>query len=205
MEIQVPQRTDVIDLEAADFQLFEPVARQERPCGGAFRAGLAEHAMGLQIAPDRGVRRTAASLPAEAARRLSKCSCMVQPGCSRYWVVRTSMAWAIRLGKRPTSSRKRFLRAATGSAAAWRRSTSVPASRRRSESPSQRADDARTWQPAVLERRLQFARGRRCGQQGADDREAQARPTITLEGIDNRFQKGLPVGDAGGIATGSEG
>ena len=57
MEIQMPQRTDVIDLEAADLQSFEPVAGQERPCGGAFRTGLAEHAAGCQIPPDRGIRR----------------------------------------------------------------------------------------------------------------------------------------------------
>ena len=52
---------------------------------------------------------------------------------------------------------------------------------------------------------LQFAGRRWCGKQRANDREAQARPSITLGWIDNRFQVGLPVGDAGGTATGSEG
>ena len=57
MEIEVPQRIDVIDLEAPDLQPFEPVAGQERALRGAFRARLAEHAPGDKVAPKGGIRR----------------------------------------------------------------------------------------------------------------------------------------------------
>ena len=40
MEVQVPQRRNVLDLEAADLQLFEPVAGRDGTLGGALRAPL---------------------------------------------------------------------------------------------------------------------------------------------------------------------
>ena len=53
----MPERADVIDLEAANFELFEAVADRQRAVGRPFRPRLLEHALSAQIAPDRRIRR----------------------------------------------------------------------------------------------------------------------------------------------------
>ena len=51
MEIQMPERADVIDLEAADFELFEAVAGRQCAVGRALGPCLFEHALGAKVAP----------------------------------------------------------------------------------------------------------------------------------------------------------
>jgi hypothetical protein len=51
MEIQVPQRRDVLDLEAAHLALFQAIARGQRAGGVALGGGAAHHPVGLQVAP----------------------------------------------------------------------------------------------------------------------------------------------------------
>jgi hypothetical protein len=57
VEVQVPQRGDVLDLEAAHFQLLQPVARGHGALGGPPGPGLTVHALSAQVAPQRRVRR----------------------------------------------------------------------------------------------------------------------------------------------------
>ena len=57
MEIQMPERADVINLEAAHFALFEAIARGQRAVGRPLRPRLLEHALGTQVAPDGRIRR----------------------------------------------------------------------------------------------------------------------------------------------------
>jgi hypothetical protein len=51
MEIQVPERRDVLDLEAAHLALLQAIARGQRAGGVALGGGATHHPVCLQIAP----------------------------------------------------------------------------------------------------------------------------------------------------------
>ena len=55
VEIKVPKCVDVVELKAAYFELLQAVTGSERSGRCALRGGLTEHAMGLEVAPDRRV------------------------------------------------------------------------------------------------------------------------------------------------------
>ena len=57
MEIEMPERIDMIDLEAAYLEALETVPCEQRAVAGAFRAGLAEHALRLEVTAHGGVGR----------------------------------------------------------------------------------------------------------------------------------------------------
>ena len=52
VEVQVPQRRDMLDLEAADLQTLQAIARCQGAVGCALGPCLAEHALRLEVAPD---------------------------------------------------------------------------------------------------------------------------------------------------------
>jgi hypothetical protein len=116
VEVQVPQRRDMIELEAAHLAVLEPVAREHRARARALGCRLAEHPLGLEVAAHGRIGRHGQPAAASATRRLSTCSCAVQPGCSRYCCTRASMTPGARLAKRPRG-RGRSRSTAIGSAA----------------------------------------------------------------------------------------
>ena len=73
---------------------------------------------------------------------------------------------------------------------AWPRSTNAPSSRRRSARPVPRRGGAKSWPPARSSASPNCPGSGGAAISGADDREAQPRPSITLGRIDNRLQCG---------------
>jgi len=57
VEIEMPQGVDVVDLEAADFELFAVRLCGERPVAGAWRARTAQQTLALHLAAHGGVGR----------------------------------------------------------------------------------------------------------------------------------------------------
>ena len=55
VEIKVPQCIDMVEFKAAYLELLQAVTGSERSGRCALRCGLTEHAMGLEVAPDRRV------------------------------------------------------------------------------------------------------------------------------------------------------
>ena len=61
VEVKMPERSDVLDLVAAYFQVFEAVTRGQRTVGGTPQGALARHAARLEEAPQRRVGRQRAA------------------------------------------------------------------------------------------------------------------------------------------------
>ena len=56
VKVQVPQGTHMVDLKAAHLQTLQPVSRSKSPGGSALGPGLAQHALGQEVAAHRRVR-----------------------------------------------------------------------------------------------------------------------------------------------------
>lgn len=183
----------MVDLETPDFQLIEPVAGQQRAVCCPFRTGLAEHPPGLEEAPDRRIRRQRRSAADQGGAEVVE---MQLRGPARMLTV---------LGRQAVDGRRREAREAADIAAQavlqgrhrifGGTGRVVPALERRG---AETDVEAGARMPPCLGGECgqgggQFPRRRRCGEQWADDREAQARPTIPLRWIEFGTQEGLPV------------
>ena len=192
MEVQVPERADVIDLEASDLKAFEPVTRHERALGGALRAGLPEHALGDQEAPDGGVGRHGRVAGEQDCAQVVE---VQLHGPARMLAVLAGQdvdgvlaqaREAPGLGVYPASEDcDRIARRARGV---------IPALD--GGNPERHVQPRDRMTPGLgRERAQRVDQAPRCGwrgHQGADDREAQARPAIAQQWIGHRDQGSLP-------------
>lgn len=205
VEVQVPQRRDMIELEAAHLAVLEPVAREHRARARALGCRLAEHPLGLEVAAYRRVGRHAQPSAGECCAQIVHVQLR---GPAR--------VLAVLLHQGVDDARRQAREAAPG---AWPVAQCrdriggaargvVPAlDRRQPEAYVLAADGMAPGAGGERgQRTVHVARRGRCGQQGADDREAQPRPAIALRGIGRCAQEVLPVrAHRGGGATGSAG
>ena len=205
VEVQVPQRRDMIELEAAHLAVLEPVAREHRARARALGRRLAEHPLGLEVAAYRRVGRHAQPSAGECCAQIVHVQLR---GPAR--------VLAVLLHQGVDDARRKTREAASGAwPVAQRRDRVggaargvVPAlDRRQPEAYVLAADGMAPGAGGERgQRTVHLARRGRCGQQGADDREAQPRPAIALRGIGRCAQEVLPVrAHRGGGATGSAG
>ena len=192
MEVHVPECRNVLDFEAADLELFQTIARREGALGSSLRSGLAMHPLSSQIAPYRGVRghRRAARLASH-------------PQVIQVQLRRPARMFAVlvhqrrdghrrQTGEEPLVGAKPVLQ--SGHRIGGTPRLVVPALQGRGAEAHVKARDRMTPGPGRqrCERADQLSRLGGCGEQGADDREAQARPSITFGGIGNCRQCRAP-------------
>ena len=188
VEVQVPKGIDVIHLEAAYLQAFEPVARCQGTGRGTWGAGLAEHALGQEVAAYGwvgGARR-------RRGRRMGRSGgCAATAGQGGTQVVKVQLCRPARMlavlpGQRVDDGLRQAGEAFDTTAQAIAQCSHgvigctgqvIPALQR-----GVAKADIKTgrWMAPGLggklaQGALQFTRRRGCGQQGADDDEAQSR------------------------------
>jgi hypothetical protein len=80
MEVEMPECADVSTSKLLTSSRSSRSRASSAPVGRPFGRRLAKHALRLEVTADRRIRGSGESVPARATRRLSKCSCTVQPG-----------------------------------------------------------------------------------------------------------------------------
>jgi len=191
MEIEMPEGTDMVDLETAHFQAFEPVAGQQRALARAFRAGLAEQASRLEVTAHGGIGRQG-RIAGEGGAQVVVMQLHGPAGMLAVLGLQAGDGGGREAGELPDVGTPPVLqgrhRVACGAGGV------VPALEGRGSEADIQAGGrvAPGFSGEAGQGGAQFARVGWGGQQGADNREAQARPTIAFEGIDNRGQGSLP-------------
>ena len=188
----MPERTDMIDLEAAYLEALETVASEQCAVACAFGLRLAEHPLGLEITAHGGVGRQRRVTSRQGGAQVVE---MQLHGP-------TGMLAVLGGQVRDGGGREAGETANVGTQAVLQdrdridRTTGgvVPALQRRGAEADVQAGGRMPpgFGGDAGQGGTQLAGSGRGSQQGANDREAQARPTIAFEWIDNSAQEGLP-------------
>lgn len=176
----MPKGIDVVHLEAAHLQAFQPIPRSQGPGGGALHTGLAKHALRQEIAAHRGVRRQRGVTVFESGAQVVKVQLHRPAGMLAVLLgqgVNDGLRQTGEVGNTPTQA---VLQGGHRVGCLARRV--VPALQ---AGQAKRGVESSAWVAPGFCRKcaqcaVQFTSGRRGSQQGANDDEAQARPSIAL-------------------------